>query len=52
MPTLDRVQSFIARVEQQDYVGAITHFFLFFSFLYFIIFVPFSVFYFLLAHDM
>lgn len=27
MPTLERVQTFIARVEQQDYVGAITHFY-------------------------
>lgn len=27
MPTLDRLQSFIARVEQQDYVGAIMHFY-------------------------
>ena len=27
MPTLDRVQSFIARVVQQDYVGAIMHFY-------------------------
>lgn len=27
MPTLERVQNFIARVEQQDYVGAIMHFY-------------------------
>lgn len=27
MPTLERVQSFIARVEQQDYVAAIMHFY-------------------------
>jgi SnoaL-like domain len=27
MPTLERVQSFIARVEQQDYVAAIVHFY-------------------------
>ena len=26
-PTLERVRSFIARVEQQDYVGAIMHFY-------------------------
>ena len=27
MPTLDRVRSFIRRVEQQDYVAAIMHFY-------------------------
>jgi ketosteroid isomerase-like protein len=27
MPTLERVQNFIARVEQQDYVAAIMHFY-------------------------
>lgn len=27
MPTLERVQSFITRVEQQDYVAAIMHFY-------------------------
>ncbi len=27
MPTLERVRSFIARVEQQDYVAAIMHFY-------------------------
>ncbi len=27
MPTLERVESFIARVEQQDYVAAIMHFY-------------------------
>jgi hypothetical protein len=27
LPTADRVRSFIARVEQQDYVGAIMHFY-------------------------
>ena len=27
MPTLERVQSFITRVEQQDYVAAIAHFY-------------------------
>ncbi len=27
LPTPDRVRSFIARVEQQDYVGAIMHFY-------------------------
>ncbi len=27
MPTLERVRSFITRVEQQDYVGAIVHFY-------------------------
>lgn len=27
MPTLERVQSFITRVEQQDFVGAIMHFY-------------------------
>jgi hypothetical protein len=27
MPTLERVQAFISRVEQQDYVGAIVHFY-------------------------
>jgi len=27
MPTLERVQSFLTRVERQDYVGAIMHFY-------------------------
>ncbi len=27
MPTLERVQSFITRVEQQDFVGALMHFY-------------------------
>ena len=27
MPTLERVQAYIARVEQQDYVSALAHFY-------------------------
>jgi hypothetical protein len=27
MPTLERVQAYIARVEQQDYVGALVHYY-------------------------
>jgi ketosteroid isomerase-like protein len=27
MPTLERVKAYIARVEQQDYVGALAHFY-------------------------